>query len=122
MRSSTPPLRFASIRRPRALGVWLHRRRQDAGQGVLSPIYKQGLSVIPGSDKASNRKVDDETRWQQRLTELEEYLGVWLHVRRMKHRRDQLDRIKEETLNNVVAGVKAGYEAEGSSKQFDGLF
>ena len=108
--------------------MWLHRRRQDAGQGVLSPIYKQGLSVIPGSDKASNRKVDDETRWQQRLSELEEYLavgngwplhkkaaseqermlGVWIHVPPMKHRRDQLDRAKKERLNDVLPGWRTG--------------
>lgn len=56
--------------RGRALGVWLHRRRQEAAAGVLAPAYRDALAVIPGWELPSTRKADDEARWQQRLEAL----------------------------------------------------
>ncbi len=34
--------------RERALGVWLHRRRQDAAAGTLAPAYREALGNIRG--------------------------------------------------------------------------
>jgi hypothetical protein len=119
--------------RERAMGVWLHRRRQDAAQGTLSPIYGEGLSVIPGWDRPSTRKADDEARWRQRLSELityraggkdwprhkkadneqERVLGVWLHSQRIKDRRGELDQDKEALLNTSLPGWRTGRKRAG---------
>lgn len=64
------PSTHSASARERAMAVWLHRRRHAADQGTLSPIYKEGLSVIPGWDRPSTRKADDEARWHHRLAEL----------------------------------------------------
>lgn len=114
--------------RDRALAVWLHRRRQDAAQRSLSPIYREGLSLIPGWDKPSTRKAKDEARWHRRLAEVTQYLddgndwprhtktateeervlGVWLHIQRIKYRNDELDQNKEARLNAVLPGWRRG--------------
>jgi hypothetical protein len=114
--------------RERTLAVWLHRRRQDANQGTLSPTYREGLKAIPGWDKQPDRKAKDEARWNQRLAELMDYmaagndwprhkktdseqertLGIWLHIQRMKHRSRELDQDKETQLNTDLPGWRAG--------------
>ena len=114
--------------RERTLWVWLQRRRQDADRGALSPIYREGLSAIPGWDQQPGRKAKDEARWHQRLAELKDYmaagndwprhkkttseqermLGIWLHTQRMKHRSRQLDHDKEARLNSDLPGWLAG--------------
>lgn len=122
------PTTSGATARERAMGVWLHRRREEAAQGILSPSYRQGLGVIPGWEKASTRKADDEARWHNRLaevihyrtdgndwprhkkadTEQERLLGVWLHIQRIKHRRNQLDQNKEARLNEHLPGWRSG--------------
>jgi hypothetical protein len=56
--------------RERALGVWLHRRRQESSTGALSPTYQDALAVIPGWDRPSRRR--EEARWQRRLEEVQQ--------------------------------------------------
>jgi hypothetical protein len=112
----------------RALAVWLQRRRQDAAQGALSPIYREGLRAIPCWDQQPSRKTRDEARWHQRLADLVDYmaadndwprhkktdseqertLGIWLHIQRMKHRCHELDQDKETQLNTDLPGWRAG--------------
>jgi hypothetical protein len=53
--------------RERALGVWLHRRRQDAAADTLSPAYREALRAIPGWDVATSKKADNEARWARRM-------------------------------------------------------
>jgi hypothetical protein len=109
--------------RERALGVWLHRRRNDAAAGTLSPAYRETLDVIPGWDVASTRKADDQARWGRRLAELLEYraagndwprhkkpeseqeraLGVWVHVQRISRREGTLTPDRDEQLDTVVS-------------------
>jgi hypothetical protein len=122
------PTMSGATARERALGMWLHRHRQEAVQGILFPAYSQGMSIIPGWEQPSTRKADDDARWHQRLaevienraagndwprhkkadTEQERVLGVWLHIQRMKHRRNQLDPNKEAQLNTLLRGWRTG--------------
>jgi hypothetical protein len=122
------PTTSGSSARERALGVWLHRRRQEAAQGVLSPVYREALDVIPGWHHPSTKKTDDEARWKQRLAEVadslaggndwprhnktdikeERVLGVWLHIQRINHRAGRLDPAKEAQLNAVIPGWRQG--------------
>lgn len=122
------PSTGAASARERALGVWLYRRRQDYAQGTLSALYREGLSVIPGWNNPSTRKVEDEARWHRRLAEVRQYmgrgndwprhkkadteeeriLGVWLHVQRIKHRNHGLDHNKEARLNAALPGWRWG--------------
>jgi Helicase associated domain len=114
--------------RERALGVWLHRRRQDAAADTLSPAYREALRAIPGWDVATSQKADNEARWARRLTELVKYLaagndwprhkgftteeervlGVWLHVQRISRREGKLTPDREARLVSVVPGWRAG--------------
>jgi transposase len=60
------PSTHSASSRDRAMAVWLHRRRQEAVDGTISPIYKEGLSVIPDWDRPSTRKADDEAPGRSR--------------------------------------------------------
>lgn len=122
------PTTADSSARERALGVWLHRRRQEAARGDLAPTYKEALDVIPGWRGPSTKKTDDEARWKQRLVEVVDYLaggndwprhnkthnkeervlGVWLHVQRINYRAGRLDPAKETQLNVVIPGWRQG--------------
>ncbi|MET3164792.1 UNVERIFIED_ORG: hypothetical protein ABIB19_003223 [Arthrobacter sp. UYEF10] len=121
-----------STARERALGVWLHRRRQDAAAGTLSPAY-QALNVIPDWDKQPTQSEVNAARWDRRMAELaahraagnnrplhkkaateqERILGVWLHSQRINHRNETLNPAKEAQLDAslCLAGAKAGHEA-----------
>lgn len=119
-----------------ALGVWLARRRQEAAEGTLSPAYTDALVAIPGWDRPSTRKADDEARWQRRLEEVQECraaggdwprhqktedtneraLGVWLHVERMDYRAGRLDRAKENKLNELLPGWQEGRGHRGGRR------
>ncbi|WP_104062510.1 helicase associated domain-containing protein [Arthrobacter sp. 4R501] len=121
-----PSSKSASARE-RALATWLLRRRQDHDQGTLSPTYSDGLKEIPGWEQRT-RKDNDEKRWKERLqdltaymaagndwprhkktdTEEERVLGMWLHIQRMKYRRDELDQDKKEKLNRMLSGWREG--------------
>ncbi|WP_454700058.1 helicase associated domain-containing protein [Arthrobacter humicola] len=111
----------------RSLGVWLERRRREAAQGTLAPVYREGLGVLPGWQGAP-RAVVDEARWQDRLAALVKYradgqdwprhkttvtgeeheLGVWLHTQRYKARRGELERGKAQALDESVPGWRTG--------------
>ncbi|MCU1518364.1 MAG: helicase-associated protein [Pseudarthrobacter sp.] len=113
--------------RERALATWLVRRRQDHDRGALSPTYGDALQEIPGWEQRT-RKDNDEKRWHQRLNELTSYmgtgndwprhkktdaeeerlLGMWLHIQRMKYRRNKLDQDKETQLNTLLPGWRNG--------------
>lgn len=113
--------------RERALAMWLTRRRQDHDQGTLSPTYSNGLQEIPGWEQRT-RTDKDAKRWNQRLQELTGYmaasngwprhkktdteeervLGMWLHIQRMKCRRNELDQDKETRLNTLLPGWRDG--------------
>ncbi|MFD0046805.1 helicase associated domain-containing protein [Pseudarthrobacter scleromae] len=114
--------------REKALTAWLHRRRQEAAQGTLSPTYAEALKAIPGWSNPSTKKTDDEARWKQRLAQVSAYraagnewprhnktqdqservLGVWLHVQRMNDRAAKLDAAKREQLDDVIPGWRQG--------------
>lgn len=113
--------------RERALAIWLVRRRQDHDRGSLSPTYVGGLREIAGWEQRT-RTSKDEARWSQRLQELTAYtaagndwprhkrtdteeerlLGMWLHIQRMKYRRNELDQDKESKLNSLLPGWRDG--------------
>lgn len=117
--------RFPSSKSPspreRALATWLSNRRQDNDRGTLAPTYSDGLQEIPGWQQRT-RKDNDEKRWNQRLQELTDYLatgnawprhkrtdteeervlGMWLHIQRMKCRRNELAPDKEAQLNTLL--------------------
>ena len=113
--------------RERALATWLLRRRQDHDHGTLSATYSDGLQEIPGWELRT-RTSKDEARWHQRLQELTGYmaagkdwprhkrtdtekerlLGMWLHIQRMKCRRNELDQDKETQLNTLLPGWPDG--------------
>lgn len=113
--------------RERALATWLLRRRQDHDRGTLSPTYSDALQEIPGWAQRT-RTSNDEARWTRRLYELTAYmaagndwprhkktdteeervLGMWLHIQRMKYRRNELDAEKETQLNTVLPRWRDG--------------
>jgi hypothetical protein len=122
--------------RERALGAWLARRRRQASEGALSPAYRAALAVIPGWDRPSTRKAEDEARWQQRLEKLhairlaggdwprhqktddryERTLGVWLHGQRIEYRAGRLDPAKEKKLNEILPGWREGRGHRGGRR------
>ncbi|MFF1252635.1 helicase associated domain-containing protein [Pseudarthrobacter sp. NPDC058329] len=130
------PVTHGKTARERALGTWLVHRRREAAQGTLSPIYSEALTVIPGWDKPSTRKADDEARWQQRLEELqnlraaggdwprhqktddthERTLGVWLHGQRIDYRAGRLAPAKETKLNELLPGWREGRGYRGGRR------
>ena len=111
------PVTHGKSPRERALGVWLHRRRQESVAGTLSLDYQESLAVIPGWDRPSTRREEDEARWLQRLEQLQELraagghwprhaktedqhertLGIWLHGQRIDHRAGRMDTVSELT-------------------------
>lgn len=122
------PSARAKSSREATLGRWLYLRRREAQAGTLSPAVRDGLDVIPGWDRASKRKAEDEARWQQRLQQVkgiraaggewprhqktpdadERVLGVWLHAQRIKYNQRKLSSEKESLLNEVLPGWREG--------------
>lgn len=122
--------------RERALAAWLGNRRRQAAEGTLSPAYREGLAVIPGWDKTSRSKADDEARWHQRLDELqrirtaggdwprhqktddlnEHALGVWLHGQRIEYRAGRLAPAREKKLNEILPGWREGRGPRGGRR------
>jgi len=133
------PVGHGKTARERALASWLANRRREAGDGVLSPVYREALAVIPGWDTPSTRKAKDAERWQQRLQELqrvrsaggewprhqktddrqERTLGVWLHQQRIDYRAGRMDPAKEEQLNRLLPGWREGRGRRGGRKPRD---
>ncbi|WP_458114466.1 helicase associated domain-containing protein [Arthrobacter sp. R1-13] len=111
----------------RALAAWLNRRRKEAREGKLLPVFHDGLSALPGWQDL-RRVTSDEARWQERLAALAAYrgsgqdwprhkatiegleheLGVWLHTQRYKARRGELDPAKVAGLDAAVPGWRSG--------------
>lgn len=130
------PVGHGKTARERALASWLANRRREAGEGVLSPVYREALAVIPGWDTPSTRKAQDAERWQHRLQELqriraaggewprhqktddrqERTLGVWLHQQRIDYRAGRMDPAKEEQLNRLLPGWQEGRGHRGGRK------
>lgn len=111
----------------RALAAWLNRRRREAREGKLLPIFRDGLSALAGWQDL-RRVAGDEVRWQERLAALAAYrasgqdwprhkaaiegpehdLGVWLHTQRYKARRGELGAAKLAALDARVPGWRSG--------------
>ncbi len=51
---------------------------------------------------------NDWPRHKKTDTEQERLLGMWLHIQRMKYRRNELDYGKEEQLNTLLRGWRDG--------------
>lgn len=122
------PAARAKSSREQALVSWLYRRRRESAQGTLSPVFRDGLSAIPGWDQPSRGKAADEARWQQRLNELkalrkaggewprhqktddpqERTLGVWLHGQRINYNHGSLAPEKKSRLDKVLPGWLEG--------------
>jgi hypothetical protein len=118
------PSRHSGSESERTLGAWLQRRRQEARTGALTPIFRDGLAVLPAW-QTPPRAEDDENRWQERLQALTQYratghdwprhkayvsgeeheLGVWLHSQRYKLRNGELNSEKADLLGLTRAGV-----------------
>ncbi|WP_456506504.1 helicase associated domain-containing protein [Arthrobacter sp. UYCu723] len=129
------PTTGGNTARERALGVWLHHRRQDAAAGTLSPAY-QGLNVIPGWNKQPTQSEVNAARWDRRLAELATYraagnnwplhkkaateqeriLGVWLHSQRINHRHGTLNPAKEAELDASLPGWREGRARSGGRR------
>ncbi|MEQ4519298.1 helicase associated domain-containing protein [Pseudarthrobacter sp. B907] len=123
--------------RERALGSWLHTRRQNAAAGTLSPVYREGLAVIPGWDSVTTRSADNAARWDRRRAELVEYLtagndwprhkdfateqervlGVWVHVQRISRRQGTLIPEREAQLNASLPGWRDGRARSGGRRR-----
>ncbi|QHK19731.1 hypothetical protein GU243_08315 [Pseudarthrobacter psychrotolerans] len=117
----------------------LHRRRKEAAQGTLSPTYARALDVIPGWREQSTKRADDETRWKQRLKEVQKYraagndwprhnktddraervLGVWLHTQRINDRAGKLGPVKKNQLDEGLPGWRQGRPRRGGLAQAD---
>lgn len=111
----------------RSLGQWLLRRRRDAVKGILSPVFREGLRVLPDWEVPA-RILSVESRWQEQLSALADYrergedwprhkmtasneehgLGVWLHSQRYKLRRGELDLVHVAQLDATVPGWRQG--------------
>jgi hypothetical protein len=128
---------FSRSAREKALAVWLHRRRQEAAEGSLSPACAVALDVVPDWRKPSTKQADDEARWTQRLTEVAEYraagndwprhnktndpsermLGVWLHVQRINDRAGRLEPARKDQLDKVIPGWRQGRVRRGTNSR-----
>jgi hypothetical protein len=117
----------------RKLAAWLRRRRRDAAAGILSPIIRDELAVLPDWRQADAAK---DVIWRDRLaaliayresghdwprhknadTDLERELGVWLHAQRFKLRRGKLNPKKTEALDTAVPGWLHGRKRRGKSR------
>ncbi|MGX1163485.1 helicase associated protein [Arthrobacter sp. SLBN-100] len=131
------PVSHGKTARERALAAWLANRRRQSAEGGLSRTYRDALAVIPGWDKPSTRKAEDDERWQQRLEELqkvraaggdwprhqktedphERTLGVWLHGQRIDYRAGRMDPAKEQKLNNLLPGWREGRGHRGGRRR-----
>jgi hypothetical protein len=130
------PVTSGRTARKRALGVWLHRRRQEAAAGTLSPVHGEALGVIPDWEILSTVQADNVARWDRRLTEVAEYraaghdwprhqkadteqervLGVWLHVQRIRSREGKLSADRAERLDAAVPGWREGRTRSGGRR------
>lgn len=131
------PVSHGKTSRERALAAWLENRRRQSAEGTLSPTYLDALRVIPGWNKPSTRKGEDNQRWQHRLEDLqriraaggdwprhqktddahERTLGVWLHGQRIDYRAGRIDPAKAEQLNRLLPGWREGRGHRGGRRR-----
>lgn len=103
------PVADRDAREPTLAG-WLGRRRKEAANGTLSPVYGTALDTIPDWSEQSTKLEADEARWVQRLAKVaaclaagnewprhnktddrdDRTLGVWLHTERIDYRSGKL--------------------------------
>lgn len=122
------PAAHGKTSREQTLANWLYRRRRESAAKTLSPVLREGLSVITGWDQASPRKAEHEARWHQRLRELKAFceasgelprhqktddpvertLGVWLHGQRINYNHGKLAREKKSRLDEILPGWREG--------------
>jgi hypothetical protein len=123
--------------RERALGSWLHSRRKAAAAGTLSPVYRDGLAVIPHWNTQPTRTETNAAVWERRLgdlidfradghdwprhkgsgTEQERVLGVWLHVQRISFHKEKLAPEREARLDSSLSGWREGRLRTGGRKK-----
>lgn len=123
--------------RESALAGWLARRRQEAAEGSLSPVYALALDAIPGWRDQLTKRDADAARWQRRLVEVtawlaggndwprhnkiddqvERTLGVWLHTQRIDARAGKLTAAKVQQLNDVIPGWRQGRVRRGGNSR-----
>lgn len=56
----------------RSMAQWLSDGRREAGDGTLSPAYREGLACVLGWE-GNHRAAADEARWQDRLRQLVDF-------------------------------------------------
>jgi hypothetical protein len=56
----------------RTLAEWLQPPRREVADGMLGPVYREALGVLPGW-RDTRRAVADEARWQELLAALVAY-------------------------------------------------
>ena len=103
----------------RALAKWLSRRRQDATNGCLASVFREGLDSLPGWVDVRSKPHD--LTWRQRLAALAVYrassresppqdtdpspeereLLAWVHKQRIRLLRCELDKAKIDALDKV---------------------
>lgn len=66
------PSRNAEDKVERELAQWLRRRRRDAEAGLLNPVIREGLSVLPDWERKP-REIANEQKFQDRLQQLAAY-------------------------------------------------
>ncbi|MDT0196729.1 helicase associated domain-containing protein [Arthrobacter sp. AB6] len=130
------PAAHAESSHEQALVSWLYRQRRESARGTLSPIVRDGLSVIPGWEQPSRGKAADEARWQQRLKEVEALrkaggewprhqktddpqertLGVWLHGQRINYNQGKMAPEKASLLDDVLPGWRQGRKRSGGRR------
>jgi Helicase associated domain len=123
--------------RERALASWLLSRARAAARGTLSPVYREGLAVIPGWDRQPNRAEENAARWDRRLAELVQYrqdgndwplhqkasseeeraLGAWLHGQRINFRKGTLTKEHEGKLDTQLPGWREGRPHRGGRRK-----
>ncbi|MCB5273689.1 hypothetical protein BJG92_01213 [Arthrobacter sp. SO5] len=111
----------------RSMARWLSERRREAADATLDPVYRDGLSRVPGWE-GNPRAAADEARWHDRFAQLVDFraegndwprhhdyaseqehaLGVWIHTQRYKHRRGDLDPVRVRLLDDAVPGWRTG--------------
>lgn len=125
--------------RERALGAWLLRQRKLSAAGAISPMHREGLSVIPDWDTGPSYQDRREARWEERLQELINYraaenewprhqktddayertLGIWLHGQRISHRDGTLPPGRKKKLNDLLPGWREGRGHRGGRRTHD---
>lgn len=123
------------------LAEWLVRRRKDAAEGTMSPVYAEALDTIPGWRDHTAKRAADVARWHQRQGEIAAWLaagndwprhqktddqqeltlGAWLHTQRIDYRAGKLTAAKEKQLNELIPGWRKGRHGRGVDIRWNGI-